>query len=80
LELIQLMGFITKRIPSERFVVTDINNSNFSQNLCEFMRSIYEGMLFSVIDTRPSKKTEEEDILFRYQFANSIISFMKCLA
>jgi pantothenate kinase len=43
------MGFIAKRIPSQLFVVTDINNTQFSQNLCEFMHSMYEVIIFPVI-------------------------------
>lgn len=49
-------------------------------SICEFFASIYDGMVH--IGNEPNKKNvrkqEDDDMLYRFQFANAVISFLKC--
>lgn len=47
IELIQLMGFIAKHLPSYFYSVKEQTDSLFFQNLCEFLFTAYESMIVS---------------------------------
>ena len=73
------MGFIVKQIPSRMLVLKEQNNGQLLVNLCSFLHSVFESMLMVGGKARHGRKQEDDDILFRYQFTNSVISFLKCI-
>lgn len=56
LELVQLMGFIAKQIPSNYYSINQSTDEQFLQNLCEFLFSVYECLIALGGQPRQGKK------------------------
>lgn len=54
------MGFIAKHVPSHFYSLKEQTDSQFFQNLCEFLFTAYESMIVSGGEPRHGKKPEED--------------------
>lgn len=92
IEVLQLMGFVVRSVKQDYFHGGDERTMSLRYNICEFFFSLAETLAYThgrqsstslgSQGRNSSKKIEEtggEDIVFKYQFCNAIISVMKCV-